>query len=98
VDALLRADAIDPHLARTLQEQYSTQKRDLRAQLDATYHGSMELEGEQEYEVQRRLLRIQHDAARAALVNGQISQSVFRELVAVTDRELARLEAESHHM
>ena len=97
IDGLVRADAIDSHLAEPLLAQYSKQRRELRAQLDATYHASDHLESEGEYEVRRRLLRVQRDAARSALVHGQISQSVFRELVADTDRELARLEADSHH-
>lgn len=97
VDALLRTDAIDPHLAEPLRAQYAAQKVDLREQLEATFHGSAALEGEQEYEVRRRLLRIQRDAARTALVAGQISQSVFRQLMAETDRELSRLEATAHH-
>lgn len=97
IDGLVRADAIDSHFAEPLLAQFSEQRRELRAQLDATYHGSDEVEGEQAYEVRRRLLRVQRDAARTALVHGQISQSVFRELVAETDRELARLEADSHH-
>jgi CPA1 family monovalent cation:H+ antiporter len=98
VDDLMRANAIDPHFAGPLQAQYAAEKRQLREQLEATYHGSVELEGMQEYEVQRRLLRVQLDAARAALARGQISQSVFRELAAETDRALARLEATSHHV
>jgi monovalent cation:H+ antiporter, CPA1 family len=97
VDGLVQAEVIDSHLADPLLAQYAEQKRELRAQLDATYHGSDGLESEGEYEVRRRLLRVQRDAARAALVHGQISQSVFRELVAEVDRELARLEAYSHH-
>jgi len=98
VDGLVRADAIDSHLAEPLLTQFAEQRRELRAQLDATYDGNDQLENEGEYEVRRRLLRVQRDAARTALVHGQISQSVFRELVAETDRELARLEADSHHL
>jgi monovalent cation:H+ antiporter, CPA1 family len=96
LDTLLRTDAGDPHLVHKLQAEYSTEKRALRDQLDATYHGSTALEDEQEYEIRRRLSRIQHDAARAAVVHGQISQSVFRELIIQADQELARLEATSH--
>ena len=96
LDALLRADAADPALARALQEGISARKRELRGQLDAAYRSGTDPAGGQEYEMRRRLLRIQYDAARAALVRGQISQSVFRELVAETDRELAQLEAGAH--
>ena len=96
LDTLLRTDAGDPHLVQKLQAEYATEKRTLRDQLDETYHGSTALEDEQEYEIRRRLSRIQHDAARAAVVHGQISQSVFRELVTQADQELARLEATSH--
>jgi CPA1 family monovalent cation:H+ antiporter len=94
VEMLARSNAIDEHLASRLMQEYREQQQSFREQLDATFHGNLGLQEEQEQETRRRLIRIQHQAARAAYSRGLISGSVFRDLVADLDREVAQSEAD----
>jgi len=95
VEALRHADGIDPSLADRLVAGYAQRRQELRGELGVFSPRGDVLEQEQEHELRRRLLRIQQQAARAALARGQVSLSVFRELAAEIDGELGQLEITS---
>jgi CPA1 family monovalent cation:H+ antiporter len=91
VVSLRRAHALDEHLARRLLERYVARRKELRERLDTVYHSSKALERQQEDAALRHLWRVQHEAARAAYVRGQLSRSALRELIAEIDAEMGRL-------
>ena len=95
VEALRHSDGIEPSLADRLMDGYAQRRQDLRSELGVFSRRGDVLEQEQEHELRRRLLRIQQEAARAALARGQVSLSVFRELSAEIDSELGQLEITS---
>jgi CPA1 family monovalent cation:H+ antiporter len=92
VESLHRAHALDDHLARRLLERYAVQRQELRERLDTVYHSSEALKRQQEEAVLRYLWRVQHEAARAAYVRGQLSRGALRELIAEIDEEMGRLD------
>jgi CPA1 family monovalent cation:H+ antiporter len=92
IESLQRANGIDEHLAGQLLQSYSTRRARLREKLDSVFHASDALEEDHKREVMRRLLRVQHEAAREAFTRGQISHSVLRELTADIDAELGQLD------
>jgi hypothetical protein len=69
------------------------QRQELRERLDTVYHSSEALKRQQEEAVLRYLWRVQHEAARAAYVRGQLSRGALRELIAEIDDEMGRLDA-----
>jgi CPA1 family monovalent cation:H+ antiporter len=93
VAALRRAHALDEHLARRLLERYVAQRQDLQERLDTAYHSSEALARQQEEAALRHLWRVQHEAARAAYVRGQLSRGALRELIAEIDEEMGHLDA-----
>jgi len=92
VETLRRADGLDEHLAERLVQQYAARLDELRGHLDRVYHGSAALERQQEVETKRHLLRVQHEAARAAFVRGQLSGGALRVIIAELDHEMALLD------
>jgi CPA1 family monovalent cation:H+ antiporter len=91
VVSLRRAHALDEHLARRLLERYAVRRQELQERLDTVYHSSEALERQQEEAALRHLWQVQHEAARAAYVRGQLSRSALRELIAEIDAEMGRL-------
>jgi CPA1 family monovalent cation:H+ antiporter len=91
VASLRRAHALDEHLARRLLARYAAQRKELQKRLDTVYHSSEALERQQEEAALRHLWRVQHEAARAAYVRGQLSPSALRELIAEIDAEMGRV-------
>lgn len=92
IESLKRVDGIDPHLAEQMLTQYQARREELRRELDTSFHADGVLEDEQRREVMRRLLRVQHEAAREAFARGQIGHSALRQLTADIDAELGHLE------
>jgi hypothetical protein len=92
VEALRRANGIDDHLAEQLLAGYRARREELRHELDRSFHADALLEEGHRREIMRRLLRVQHEAAREAFSRGQIGQGVLRQLTAEIDAELGHLD------
>lgn len=88
VETLRRVDALDEHLAERLMQRYTARRQELRAQLDATYHSSAELEQQQETELLQHLGQIQREVAQEAFARGQLSAGALRALIAEIDHEM----------
>ena len=91
-DTSSTAHALDEHLARRLLTRYAARRQELQERLDTVYHSSAALERQQEEAALRHLWRVQHEAARAAYVRGQISRGALRELIAEIDEEMGHLD------
>ncbi len=98
LDSMRRAAVVDEETASALAAEYGVARQAVRQQLHSAHHIFEPTDGEDSREVQRRLLRVQGEAARGALVDGRISQGVFRELLAEIERDLASLEVGSRDL
>jgi hypothetical protein len=88
-----RAHALDEHRARRLLERYVARRQELQERLDTVNRSSEALARQQEEAALRRLWRVQHEAARAAYLRGQLSRGSLRELIAEIDEEMGHLDA-----
>jgi CPA1 family monovalent cation:H+ antiporter len=95
VETLQSANEIDEHLAHHLLDEYGARRTALRRELDSTLHADGTLEQEHRRAVLRRLLRVQHEAARNTFARGQIGQSALRQLTADIDAEWGKLDLSS---
>jgi CPA1 family monovalent cation:H+ antiporter len=92
LNSLKQADSIDEHLAAELMSNYQARRDEIRREVESVFHADGVLEDEQKREVMRRLLRVQHEAAREAFARGQIGHGVLRQLTADIDAQLGQLE------